>query len=56
MSHWQKYHARWAQIQPLLRPNEDVAHALQALIGIPSRRRLPLGKNGKFEEFICKVN
>lgn len=41
MSHWQKYHARWAQIQPPLRPNEDVVERLLQLAK-PSVRNIVL--------------
>lgn len=43
MSHWQKYHARWAQIQPPLRPDQDVVRALKTLTASPSGPVLLLG-------------
>lgn len=33
MSHWQRYHARWSQIQPPLRPDPDVINAVRAYAG-----------------------
>jgi len=33
MSHWQKYHARWSQIQPPLRPDPDVVTCIQHCVG-----------------------
>ncbi|MEQ1752756.1 MAG: class I SAM-dependent methyltransferase [Micropepsaceae bacterium] len=43
MSHWQKYHARWSQIHPPLRPNEEVIERLQAIVEPSARAVLLLG-------------
>jgi len=42
-SHWQKYHARWSQVHPPLRPNEDVVTTVQSLVGVTKGAVLLLG-------------
>lgn len=43
MSHWQKYHARWSQIQPPLRPDPDVVDCLRHCVGAHAGPVLLLG-------------
>jgi SAM-dependent methyltransferase len=43
MSHWQRYHARWSQIRPPLRPNRDVVDCIVNLAGGRDRKVLLLG-------------
>lgn len=56
MSHWQKYHARWAQIQPPLRPDEDVVRALQVLTANPSGPVLLLGVTPELADAFDQVH
>lgn len=55
MSHWQKYHARWAQIQPPLRPNEDVVERLLQLAEPATGKTLLLGVTPELADAFSNV-
>ena len=55
MSHWQRYHARWSQIRPPLRPDEDVVKAIVKLVGGRGRKVLLLGVTPEFADAFDNV-
>ena len=55
MSHWHKYHARWAQIAPPLRPDQDVVEYVRALAGGDAGRVLLLGVTSELADAFEKV-
>jgi len=50
MSHWQRYHARWSQIRPPLRPDRDVVDCIVKLAGGRDRKVLLLGVTPELAE------
>lgn len=56
MSHWQKYHARWSQIQSPLRPDQDVVTSMQQIAGAGSLPVLLLGVTPELADAFDRVD
>ena len=56
MSHWQRYHKRWNEIQPPLRPDADVVARMQSLIGSPQGTILLLGVTPELADAFPRVH
>jgi hypothetical protein len=56
MSHWEKYHKRWNEIQPPLRPDADVVMHVQSIIGKPQGSVLLLGVTPELADAFPRVH
>lgn len=56
MSHWEKYHKRWNEIQPPLRPDADVVMHMQSLLGTPQGTVLLLGVTPELADAFPRVH